>query len=122
MPIRTVAIVAYPGVQSLDVTGPFEVFAGARRAAAAHGIDAGYDISVVAADPGPVTCESGIALIASALPAPDVRLDTLLLPGGGGVENARRDPALVEWVGQIASRARRVATVLAGQAAAALTD
>ncbi|HEY4928634.1 MAG TPA: GlxA family transcriptional regulator [Acidimicrobiales bacterium] len=114
MPIRTVAIVAYPGVQSLDVTGPFEVFAGARRAAAAHGIDTGYDISVVAADPGPVTCESGIALIASALPAPDVRLDTLVLPGGGGVENARRDPALVEWVGQIASRARRVATVCSG--------
>jgi transcriptional regulator GlxA family with amidase domain len=114
MPIRTVAIVAYPGVQSLDVTGPFEVFAGARRAAAAHGIDAGYDVSVVAADPGPVTCESGIALIASALPAPDIRLDTLLLPGGGGVENARRDPALVGWVGHIASRARRVATVCSG--------
>jgi hypothetical protein len=26
---REVAIVAYPGVQSLDVTGPDEVFAGA---------------------------------------------------------------------------------------------
>ncbi len=114
MPIRTVAIVAYPGVQSLDVTGPFEVFAGARRAAAAHGIDAGYDVSVVAADPGPVTCESGIALIASALPEPGVRLDTLLLPGGGGVEDARHDPALVGWISHIASRARRVATVCSG--------
>jgi transcriptional regulator GlxA family with amidase domain len=114
MPIRTVAIVAYPGVQSLDVTGPFEVFAGALRAAAAHDIDAGYDVSVVAAEPGPVTCESGIALIASALPEPDVRLDTLLLPGGGGVEDARHDRALVGWIGHAASRARRVATVCSG--------
>ena len=46
-PLRSVVIAAYPGVQSLDVTGPFEVFAGARRAAAAHGIDAAYDVSVV---------------------------------------------------------------------------
>ena len=28
---REIAIVAYPGVQSLDVTGPLEVFAGAQR-------------------------------------------------------------------------------------------
>jgi transcriptional regulator GlxA family with amidase domain len=30
-PLRTVVIVIYPGVQSLDVTGPLEVFSGAQR-------------------------------------------------------------------------------------------
>ena len=51
---RNVVIVAYPGVQSLDVTGPFEVFAGARRAAEAFGTDGGYEVRLVAAAAGPV--------------------------------------------------------------------
>src|SRR3954469_24855502 len=33
MPTRQVVVVAFPGVQSLDVTGPVEVFHGAGRAA-----------------------------------------------------------------------------------------
>ena len=119
MSSRSVAILAFPGVQSLDVTGPFEVFAGARRAGAALGVDAGYDVSVVAAVPGPVTCESGIALVASALPGPDEHLDTLVVAGGTGVDVARRDPGLVRWVGEAAARSRRVATVCSGALLAA---
>ena len=37
MPTRTVVIVAYPGMQSLDAVGPFEVFAGANRVAGGTG-------------------------------------------------------------------------------------
>jgi transcriptional regulator GlxA family with amidase domain len=114
VPSRPVIIVAYPGVQSLDVTGPFEVFAGARRAAAACEIDAGYDVSVVTAAPGPVTTESGIALVASALPGPSARFDTLLVPGGQGVETARRDRELIGWIHRTAGRSRRTATVCSG--------
>ena len=114
MPVRPVTILAYPGVQSLDVTGPFEVFAGARRAAAVNGIDAGYDVTVVAAEPGPVTTESGIALVATGLPEPTARIDTLLIPGGHGVEEACRDPELVDWVRRKAGRSRRIATVCSG--------
>ena len=119
MPSRTVVILAYPGVQSLDVTGPFEVFAGAGRAAGALGVDAAYDVSVVAAVPGPVTCESGIALVASALPGPDRHLDTLVVAGGTGVDAARRDPDVVGWVRDVAVRSRRVATVCSGALLAA---
>ena len=111
---RTVVIVGYPGLQSLDVTGPFEVFAGARRAATALGIDGGYDVRLVASDAGPVTSESGLTLGAGPLPGPRSRIDTLLLPGGGGVEAARHDPGLIDWVRRAAPRARRVATVCSG--------
>jgi hypothetical protein len=31
MKVRTVVIVAFPGLQSLDAVGPFEVFAGGHR-------------------------------------------------------------------------------------------
>ena len=37
MSARHVVIVTFPGMQSLDAVGPFEVFAGASRAAAALG-------------------------------------------------------------------------------------
>ena len=111
---RSVVIVGYPGLQSLDVTGPFEVFAGARRAAASVGLDDGYDVRLVSAGTGSVTSESGLTLAAGPLPAPRTRIDTLLLPGGRGVEAARQDEALVEFVRRTAPRARRVATVCSG--------
>ena len=116
---RAIAILAYPGVQALDVVGPFEVFAGARRAATACGIDAGYTVTTVAAGPGPVATESGMALVASGLPGPGQPLDTLVVPGGGGVDAARRDPELVGWVRESAARSRRVATVCSGALLAA---
>jgi transcriptional regulator GlxA family with amidase domain len=111
---RNVVIVAYPGVQSLDVTGPFEVFAGARRAAEAFGTDGGYEVRLVAAAAGPVTSESGLSLTAGPLPGRGARIDTLLLPGGSGVAGARRSPDLVDWLRRTAPRARRVATVCSG--------
>ena len=119
MSSRSVVILVYPGVQSLDVTGPFEVFAGAGRAAAALGVEAAYDVSVVAAVPGPVTCESGIALVASALPGPGRHLDTLVVAGGTGVDSARSDPSLVGWVRDAGARSRRVATICSGALLAA---
>jgi transcriptional regulator GlxA family with amidase domain len=111
---RSVVIVAYPGVQSLDVTGPFEVFAGARRAARTFDLDAGYDVRLVAADAGPVVTESGLSFVAGPLPPRGSRIDTLLLPGGSGVTGARRSPVLVDWLRRSAPRARRVATVCSG--------
>lgn len=119
MTSRSVVILTYPGIQSLDVTGPFEVFAGARRAARACGIDAGYDVALVAAEAGLVTAESGISFAVTGLPGPRVRPDTLLVPGGTGVDRARRDDDLVGWVRTTAARSRRLATVCSGALLAA---
>jgi transcriptional regulator GlxA family with amidase domain len=111
---RTVVIVTFPGVQSLDVVGPFEVFAGARQAATAHGIDAGYRVQLATLEAGPVVAESGLTLTAEPLPTGQGGIDTLLLPGGRGVDEARQTPELVAWVRRTAPTARRVATVCTG--------
>jgi len=116
---RTVVIASFPGVQSLDVAGPFEVFAGARRAAEAHGISGGYDVAVVSAAAGPVATESGLILGTGPLPDPERPLDTLVIPGGGGVTAAGADPELRAWLSAAAPRARRVATVCSGALLAA---
>ncbi len=56
-----VVIVAFDGVQSLDVTGPAEVFAGADAVLTAAGRP-GYQITIASPAGGVVTTESPVRL------------------------------------------------------------
>jgi transcriptional regulator GlxA family with amidase domain len=113
---RQVAILLYPGVQSLDVTGPLEVFTGARELieAEARG-DRGYDVRTFARDEVPLRSSSGLVITPDAglSEAPD-EIDTLIVPGGRGAREAAADGALLEWVSRAASRARRTAAICTG--------
>ncbi|MDO8210402.1 GlxA family transcriptional regulator [Conexibacter sp. CPCC 206217] len=109
MSIHRVLVVLFDGVQSLDVTGPMEVFTGAARH---HACDARYVVQTASLDGGPVRCSSGLTLV------PDVALDaagtpdTLLVPGGEGTRSA--DPRLVEWLRGAAPCAGRIVSVCSG--------
>ncbi len=118
-------IVGFPGVQPLDVTGPFEVFHGATRAVEALGRSGGYRVGLVSVGGAPVRSESGLVLGTGPLPGVGEPIDTLVLPGGRGVHSARHDPELLSWIERVAPRCRRVATVCTGAflgAAAGLLD
>jgi transcriptional regulator GlxA family with amidase domain len=113
---REIAIVVYPGVQSLDLTGPLEVFAAAQKLVRATARDdRGYRISVLSRDGEPLRCSSGLTLTpdASLVEAPR-RLDTLLVAGGTGRREAAADCALVEWIARASATARRTASVCTG--------
>ena len=108
-----VVLLVYPGFQSLDVTGPYEVFASANRVA--DGLDvagARYTLSLVSSAGGTVAAESGIAIATE--PLPTAVPHTLLIPGGDGVHAAGQDAALVAWVAATAAGAERVACVCTG--------
>jgi transcriptional regulator GlxA family with amidase domain len=45
---------------------------------------------------------------------PSNTIDTVVLPGGNGVDAARSNPELVAWIKAVAANARRVATVCTG--------
>jgi transcriptional regulator GlxA family with amidase domain len=111
--VRSVVILGYPGVQALDLVGPFEVFTGASMYLRGQDRD-GYDVSVVTKDGEPATTGTGLALVAQPLPDPVEAIDTLILPGGYGVDDARGDPDVVTWVQAVAERARRVVSVCTG--------
>jgi transcriptional regulator GlxA family with amidase domain len=111
---RRVVIVAFPGLQSLDAVGPFEVFTGASRAAPLVGRSGGYQVSLASSAGQPVRAESGVGLCTEPLPDPRQRIDTLVLPGGGQARAARRDDELLTWIKTVAPRCRRVATVCTG--------
>jgi transcriptional regulator GlxA family with amidase domain len=107
--MRRVVIVTFPGVQTLDVTGPAEVF----RAASLIR-PPGYEVAVGAAQAGPLSTSS-VSIV------PDVRLDrlsgpidTLLVAGGTGTVRAEEHPWLIDWIAEAAGRSRRVASVCTG--------
>jgi transcriptional regulator GlxA family with amidase domain len=106
-----VVVLAYDGVQSLDVTGPIEVFDVARR----HGVDPAYAVEVVGPSAAPVRTSSRIDIL-PARPLAAVRgpIDTLVVAGGEGVHAARADATLVAELRHQAARARRVASVCTG--------
>ncbi|WP_030684567.1 GlxA family transcriptional regulator [Streptomyces sp. NRRL B-1347] len=105
---RTVLVVLFEGVQSLDVTGPVEVFGGA------VGPEGGpaYRVCTASLDGTPVRTSSGLTLVPdhALADAPDPH--TLLVPGGAGT---RPDvPRLVDWVRVHGPRAERLVSVCTG--------
>ncbi|HEV3094524.1 MAG TPA: DJ-1/PfpI family protein [Solirubrobacteraceae bacterium] len=124
---RTVAILAFPQVQSLDVTGPLEVFSAAQTLIEVAGrADRGYEVVVVSCDGKPLQTSSGLQLTPhhGFADAPR-RIDTLVLAGGHGSRAASADPATLEWIAAASRRARRTASVCTGAfllAAAGLLD
>nr|WSZ99567.1 GlxA family transcriptional regulator [Streptomyces sp. NBC_00857] len=106
---RSVLVVLFDGVQSLDVTGPVEVFAGVGLVT---GDQDAYLIRTASLDGGPVRTSSGLTIVPdTALPdAPDPH--TLIVPGGQG--SRAPDPRLIDWLRERAPRARRLVSVCTG--------
>jgi transcriptional regulator GlxA family with amidase domain len=111
---RQVEFLAFPDVQLLDVTGPFQVFASANRLANDSGQPQPYSLKVVTAVPGLIISSAGLSFLAEPLPPADLPLDTLVIAGGHGVRAAFRDRSLVDWVRQRAAVTRRVTSVCSG--------
>ena len=110
---RTVLITAFDGVQSLDVTGPLEVFTGAGRYAAARGAGLpGYQVQVASLGRLPVRTSSGLTIV----PGTDLRAvraaHTLVIPGGEGTVDP--EPELISWLRRHAAEFARITSVCTG--------
>ncbi|MFE7240253.1 GlxA family transcriptional regulator [Streptomyces sp. NPDC057580] len=115
---RSVLVVLFDGVQSLDVTGPMEVFAGASRFP-----DVTYGLRTASLDGAPVRTSVGLTLVPDGSLADAEPPHTLLVPGGQGTRHP--DPALVDWLRTQALHAERLVSVCTGAlllAAAGLLD
>ncbi|MFD5651948.1 GlxA family transcriptional regulator [Streptomyces sp. NPDC127039] len=104
---RTVLVLLFDGVQSLDVTGPVEVFAGAEQHTPGT-----YRIRTASLDGAPVRTSSGLHLVPDQALGDGPRPDTLVVPGGQGTRNP--DPRLTEWLREHGTGARRLVSVCTG--------
>ena len=112
MPPRSVAVLALPGVQLLDVAGPLDVFAEA-NAQSGRSI---YDLAIVGTEAGPVVTSSGRRLVVDVV-APEsapTRFDTLLVAGAPRIQDLNVHADLLEWLGRTAVQCRRYGSVCSG--------
>jgi transcriptional regulator GlxA family with amidase domain len=110
---RSVVLLGYPGVQALDLVGPFDVFTSATLVLAGQGRhEDGYDVVIAAPEGRSVRTWNGLEIATQPLPHRPV--DTVLLPGGAGVEDLRRNHEVMTWIQTAAKTSRRVVSVCTG--------
>ncbi|HET9407458.1 MAG TPA: DJ-1/PfpI family protein [Candidatus Sulfotelmatobacter sp.] len=115
---RTIVFLAAPNTQILDVAGPFQVFV---RAAEIYmrehpGPEAPYNVVLAStARRRAVKTNCGLLLTGSetfrSLRGP---IDTLLVAGGSGLDEAARDKELLAWLRKSAQRTRRIGSICTG--------
>ncbi|MEU9878650.1 GlxA family transcriptional regulator [Streptomyces phaeochromogenes] len=110
MAYRTVLVVLFDGVQSLDVTGPVEVFTGADIYTGEPGET--YRIRTASLDGAPVRTSSGLTLVPDHALAEAPAPHTLLVPGGRGTRGP--DPRVIDWLREHGPRADRLVSVCTG--------
>src|SRR5260221_9671296 len=110
VPQRRIDFVIFDGFQPLDLVGPHEVFQYAGK------LSGGYCCQVVAPCAGLVRSSSGLPVHAThgVAELDPGGIDTLVVAGGGGVDQARLDRALVRWIAAAGAGARRVTSVCSG--------
>ncbi|MBA2523322.1 MAG: GlxA family transcriptional regulator, partial [Solirubrobacterales bacterium] len=106
---QSTVVVAFDGVQGLDVTGPWEVL---HTAGLIAGRPAG--LRLVSADGEGVRTESGLELAVDGAIDSVEAIDTLLVAGGLGTRQVVADERLIAGIGRLAGLARRTASVCTG--------
>jgi cyclohexyl-isocyanide hydratase len=99
-----IGFLVFPGVQQLDLTGPYEVLAllpGARMHLAAAGL-------------APVASATGLVLSPTVSFADCPPLDVLCVPGGAGINALLTDAVALDFVRRQAAGARYVTSVCTG--------
>lgn len=99
-----VGLVLFPGLNQLDLTGPYEVFSrlpGAR-------------VRLLAEQAGPVRSEFGLTITADTSFADAGKLDVLCVPGGTGVNQQLKNTVLLTFLAEQAAHVHYLTSVCSG--------
>lgn len=99
-----IGLLVFPGVQLLDLTGPYEVFAAMP----------GARLHTIWRDRAPLAASSGFAITPTDSFADCPALDVICVPGGAGVNALLRDEQVLDFLRQRAAAARFVTSVCTG--------
>jgi len=101
---RHIGILVFPGVQQLDLTGPYEVFASLPDT----------KVHLIWKDRAPITSATGLVLIPTMIFGECPTLDVICVPGGGGVNALLEDAETLAFLRAQARQARYVTSVCTG--------
>lgn len=102
--MTTIALLLFPNLTQLDLTGPYEVFSRCPDTT----------VHLVWKTMAPVVTEHGMQILPTATFADVPRADVLCVPGGFGVNPLLNDAATIAYVRQLARSARFVTSVCTG--------
>lgn len=118
MKTRRAVIVGYDGAELLDIACVTSTFAGANRITGRRL----YHAELVTPTGRAITCADGMVLRpAGSLQRTTGTIDTLVVSGGDGHENAAANPTVVAHVRRLAGTSTRVASVCTGATVLAAT-
>ena len=112
---RHVAILAFDGVEALDLAGPYEVFTTASRMALRAAPDAvpPFEVSCVARTREAVQARAGMTLLPTHALASCPPVDVLIVPGGV-VDAAMQCPETLAWIASVHPTTVLTASVCTG--------
>ena len=109
---KHIVILAYNGVNLLDVSGPAQVFAQANYAASNASLR--YRLTIASKAGGLVKSDSGISIDTVSLASARAdNIDTLIV-AGGGVERVLDDQTVLNWLAAQSIKTPRVGSVCSG--------
>ncbi len=115
--VRTIGILAFEGIEILDMIAPLDVFSLANMGLQQlHSFEQNvYPIKVIAKKTGPISAYNGLKFYADcALNDVQDDIDTLIIPGAPDVSCLLSDPELKDWAATMAPKVRRIASVCTG--------
>lgn len=105
-----IVLLAPPGVQSLDVVGPAEIFWEAGRRL---GDPSAYDVQVIGTMAGPIAGTGNLRFMPDrTIYDPDEQVDTLLVAGAPSLKEVTAD--MISWLRRRVPEARRYGSICTG--------
>jgi transcriptional regulator GlxA family with amidase domain len=109
---KTIGILCFDDVVALDIVGPAETFN-----FSSVGNDNSlyhYNVTLIGLNKNIITSESGIKFEPSATIYDDLKIDTLIIPGGAGLRKESTKRQFEKWIITNSNDIRRIATVCTG--------
>ncbi|MEM1048398.1 MAG: DJ-1/PfpI family protein [Pseudomonadota bacterium] len=110
--MKSLAVLVFPGVQTLDLFGPLELLGG---------FEDQLEITLVAETSEPIPTRHGQRIIPDKTVADGTGYDLLLIPGGDSAIEVAKSPAVTDWIRTMCDRAELVMTVCTGSILLAMT-
>jgi len=111
---KRVGFLVYQRMQALDLADPMDAFSAATMEDAEGCTQRCYDAVTIGVGAGVVAAESGLRIKPQFTLRTAPRLDTLVIPGGAGMRDAKTAAKVGAWIKGRAHQLRRIAAVCTG--------
>ena len=112
--LKRIGLLLFNGINALDAVGPMEAFATACVPNNGRSKRSCYELLTIGLTKKEVVAESGLILRPGTTLAMCPKLDTLIIPGGRGLREARTNRTVAKWIQSRATTTRRIVSVCTG--------